>query len=88
MEIRIFTDTGHLVTNPWWEILTPEARIFVKQKSKKYLLKATDKESRGSMYYILKPGLKEKWTYKSKDGEITLIYDVDSFNYKTMRYLD
>ena len=78
--VRLYNDMGHLMTDPKFNKIPENIRKFVYSKSDMYVYKATDKSRVGCCFYILKDGLKDKWTYHLNNDIVNITYDLDKFN--------
>ena len=85
--ISIYTDMGHLMTNPPYSSIPRDIYNFVMSKIKLYVDHATDKLNLGCCFYILKSGLNKKWTYYYNNDIIHLTYDLDIFDSKIMKMI-
>uniref|UniRef100_A0A6C0EBQ7 Uncharacterized protein n=1 Tax=viral metagenome TaxID=1070528 RepID=A0A6C0EBQ7_9ZZZZ len=76
------------MTRPSYEDIPRDIYDFAIEKSKNKMIYATDKSNLGARYYILRPELLKKWTYKYKNNLITIDYSkLDVFNSKSMKII-
>ena len=85
--ITIYTDMGHLMTNPSYSSIPKDIYDFIFSKIKIYTCCATDKLNLGCLFHILKTGLNKRWTYYYNNDIIHITYDLDTFDPKTMKIL-
>ena len=85
--ISFHNDMGHLLTTPEYSQLPRNIYNFAMEKKNNKLLNATDNMNLGCRFYILKPGLLNKWTYYLNGDSIELDYSqLDNFNPDTMHF--
>ena len=85
--ITLYNDMGQLLTSPEYSVLPRDISDFVYTKAKMYLNYATDTSGLGCRFYILKPELNKNWSYFYNGNTINIVYDTDTFNSNTMRYI-
>ncbi len=78
---------GHLLISHKYQNIPKDITDFIYSKAKMYIDHATDITGIGCIFYILKPGLANEWTYIYGDIKIHIVYNTDTFNPKTMVYL-
>lgn len=62
-------------------------RDFIKSKIDLYINTAVDTSNLGCRFYILKAGLKPKWTYYINDDQVIITYKLDEYDYRDMIYV-
>ena len=77
-------DMGHFGISP--HNLPHHILTFVINKIHQNIDYATHKEDHSINYFILKQGLSNEWTYKYNNDEITIKYNLNKFDHKTMIY--
>lgn len=85
--IRFYNDMGHLLTTPSYKDIPEDIRHFAYQKASMYLANATDLDNRGCMFYYVKPGYQDKWTYYYGSNKVIIHYDFGKFDSKTMKQI-
>jgi hypothetical protein len=84
-DVEVFNDMGHLNMIPG--TLPMHILEFILAKSLLYLRRATDTDGLGCTFYILKEGLQPTWTYFLGETQVTIYWNVNTFNEKTMKWI-
>ena len=88
--ITIANDMGNLVVKYDGDMFKhppDHIREFIKSKIDTYINTARDNSGLGGRFYILKAGLKPKWTYYINNDQVIITYNLNNYDYKTMTYL-
>lgn len=82
--VKVINDMGHLSLSDIFSL--PDSVFkFALEKLKNKLLVATDNKNMGYRFYILMPGLNDRWTYHLGDKLVTIDYShLDKYNPREM----
>ena len=86
--IIVTNDMGHLRVFSKGSMAPEHIISFVNYKIKNKINCATDNESIGCMFFILKRGLDDTWTYHVGNDTIIVKYQLHNFNPKKMIYTE
>ena len=82
--VYVVNDMGHLSLSDIFSL--PDSVVtFALEKIKNKLLISTDNKNMGCRFYILMPGLNNRWTYLLGDKLVTIDYShLDKYNPREM----
>ena len=86
--IIVRNDMGHLCVSSKDCVLPEHINSFVYKKIKNKINLATDKKNMGCLFFILKKGLNDTWTYHVGNDTIIVNYELDNFDPKIAIYTE
>lgn len=87
--VEFYNDMGHLRTYPDYGDIPDTVFKFACEKVRNKINYATDLSGLGCTFYILKDGLKTKWTYEVGGDKITINYaNLNVFDAESMKMME